>query len=34
MYVGKMIKSGEWKSLSIPKNTSAQFNQDMKGSRH
>lgn len=34
VYIGKMIKSGEWKSLSIPKNASAEFNQQMKSSRH
>ena len=28
VYVAKMLKKGEWNSLSIPKNKSASFNQD------
>ncbi len=34
VYIGKWIKSNEWKSLSIPKGTSQQFNRDMQQSRH
>ena len=30
MYIGKMIRGNEWKSLSIPKGQSQQFNQSMK----
>lgn len=33
VYLGKWIKQGEWKSLSIPKNKSAEFNKEMQ-SRH
>ena len=33
VYLGRWIKSEEWKSLSIPKGASQQFNQDVK-SRH
>lgn len=28
VYIGKMIKGSEWKSLTIPKGKSTQFNQD------
>jgi hypothetical protein len=34
IYIGKWIKSNEWKSLSIPKGSSQQFNKDMQQSRH
>jgi hypothetical protein len=34
VYIAKWIKSNEWKSLSIPKGTSQQFNRDMQQSRH
>jgi hypothetical protein len=34
VYLGRWIKAGEWKSLSIPKNKSGEFNQQMKQSRH
>lgn len=34
VYIGKWIKSNEWKSLSIPKGSSQQFNRDMQQSRH
>jgi hypothetical protein len=30
MYIGKMIRGNDWKSLSIPKGQSQQFNQSMK----
>jgi hypothetical protein len=30
VYVGKMIKNDKWQSLSIPKNKSDEFNQQMK----
>lgn len=30
VYIGRWIKQGEWESLSIPKNKSAEFNQKMK----
>lgn len=30
VYIGRWIKQGEWESLSIPKNKSADFNQKMK----
>lgn len=33
VYLGKWIKQGEWKSLSIPKNKSIEFNQQMQ-SKH
>jgi len=33
IYLGKWIKQGEWKSLSIPKNKSVEFNQQMQ-SKH
>lgn len=29
VYIARMIKDGEWKSLSIPKGQSEQFNKDM-----
>jgi hypothetical protein len=31
VYIGRWIKQNEWKSLSIPKNTSAEFNKRMFG---
>lgn len=34
VYIGRWIKNEKWKSLSIPKGTSQQFNADMKQSRH
>jgi hypothetical protein len=34
IYLGKWIKKSEWKSLSIPKNKTQEFNQQMKQSRH
>ena len=34
VYLGKWIRSGKWKSLSIPKNRSDEFNNEMKQSRH
>ena len=34
VYIGKWIKAGEWKSLSIPKNKSGEFNQQMQQSGH
>jgi hypothetical protein len=34
IYLGRWIKAGEWKSLSIPKNKSNEFNQEMQQSRH
>ena len=30
VYIGRMIKAGEWKSLSIPKGKSDEFNSQMK----
>lgn len=30
VYIGKWIRAGEWKSLSIPKNKSNEFNQQMQ----
>lgn len=30
VYLGRWIRSSEWKSLSIPKNASEQFNREMK----
>ncbi|MGZ3853789.1 MAG: DUF1572 family protein [Flavisolibacter sp.] len=32
VYVGRWIRQNEWKSLSIPKNKSQEFNQKMFGS--
>ena len=34
VYLGKWIRSGEWKSLSIPKGGSQEFNKEMQQSRH
>jgi hypothetical protein len=34
VYLGRWIKQGEWKSLSIPKNKSQEFNQHMQQSKH
>jgi len=34
IYLGKWIKKSEWESLSIPKNKSNEFNQQMQQSRH
>jgi hypothetical protein len=34
VYLGRWIKSEEWKSLSIPKGASEQFNEKKKESRH
>jgi uncharacterized damage-inducible protein DinB len=34
VYLGRWIKSEEWKSLSIPKGGSEQFNEKMKESKH
>jgi hypothetical protein len=34
VYLGRWIRQGEWRSLSIPKGGSKQFNQDMEQSRH
>lgn len=34
VYIGRWIKQNEWKSLSIPKNKSHEFNQEMQQSRH
>jgi Protein of unknown function (DUF1572) len=34
VYLGRWIRQGEWKSLSIPKNKSNEFNQQMQQSRH
>ena len=34
VYLGRWIREGEWKSLSIPKGASQAFNQEMKASRH
>ncbi len=31
LYIGKLIKDGAWKSLSIPRGQSQQFNQEMQG---
>jgi hypothetical protein len=33
IYIAKMIKNEEWKSLSIPRNKSTDFNQEMKASK-
>ncbi|MBL0144521.1 MAG: DUF1572 family protein [Chitinophagaceae bacterium] len=30
VYLGKMIKKGDWKNLSIPKGSSQKFNKEMK----
>lgn len=32
VYIGRWIKAGDWRSLSIPKNQSQQFNKKMKES--
>jgi len=34
VYLGRWIRQGEWKSLSIPKHKSNDFNQQMQQSRH
>lgn len=34
VYLGRWIKASEWKSLSIPKGQSNQFNEKMQQSRH
>lgn len=34
VYVGRWIRGKEWKSLSIPKNKSLEFNQQMQGLRN
>jgi hypothetical protein len=34
VYLGRWIKQSEWKSLSIPKNKSKEFNQRMQQPRH
>lgn len=34
VYLGRWIKAAEWKSLSIPKNKSDEFNDEMKQSRY
>lgn len=34
VYLGRWIKSKEWKTLSIPKNQSKQFNEKMEQSKH
>jgi len=34
VYLGKWLRDQEWKTLSIPKKASRQFNQQMKQSRH
>jgi hypothetical protein len=34
IYIGRLIKEGQWQSLSIPKGASQQFNKDMQRSRH
>ena len=34
VYIGKWIKGAAWKSLSIPKGASRQFNKEMQQSRH
>ncbi len=34
VYLGRLTRPEEWQSLSIPKNASAQFNQQMKNSKH
>ena len=34
VYIGRWIKSDAWQSLSIPKNRSKEFNQEMEQSRH
>jgi hypothetical protein len=34
VYLGRWIRGDEWKSLSIPKNKSNEFNQQMQQSRH
>jgi hypothetical protein len=34
VYIGKWIRSAAWKSLSIPKGNSQQFNEGMQRSRH
>jgi len=34
VYLGRWIRGDEWKSLSIPKNKSKEFNQEMQQSRH
>ena len=34
VYLGRWIRQSEWKSLSIPKNKSNEFNQKMKQSGH
>lgn len=34
VYVGRWIRKDQWKSLSIPKGGSQQFNAEMKNSRH
>jgi hypothetical protein len=34
VYLGRWIKQSEWKSLSIPKNKSKEFNQKMQQPRH
>ena len=34
VYLGRWIKGPEWETLSIPKNASKQFNQDMKQQKH
>jgi hypothetical protein len=34
VYLGRWIKAGEWKNLSVPKKGSKEFNEKMKVSRH
>jgi hypothetical protein len=34
VYLGRWMKQSEWKSLSIPKNKSNEFNEQMEQSRH
>lgn len=34
VYLGRWIKKSEWESLSVPKNKSKEFNQQMQQSRH
>ncbi|MFL5809593.1 MAG: DUF1572 family protein [Flavisolibacter sp.] len=34
VYLGRWIRQSDWQSLSIPKNKSTDYNQEMKQSRH
>ena len=34
IYIGRLIKEGQWQSLSIPKGASQQFNKAVQQSRH